>query len=183
MTTTTHLTANDLLNLPDNDMQHELVKGELRTMPPAKREHGQIETTILLALFNYLKTQPLGTLTTGDTGYLLARDPDTVRAPDVGFISNQRVAAAGDPQGYWTVAPDLAVEIVSPSDLLYEVEEKVQDFLDAGTRIVWLVNPRRRTVTVYEKDQNPVVLRESQSLVAPGILPGFEMLIAEIFPK
>ncbi len=183
MTTITHMTAEDLLRMADSDMQHELVKGELRILPPAKKEHGLIESAILQSLFGYLKTNPIGIVTTGDTGYILSRNPDTVRAPDVGFISNERAARDTDTKQYWTIAPDLAVEIVSPSDVLYEVEEKIQDFLDAGTLIVWLVNPRRHTVTIYEKDQNPVVLREKQNLAAPGILSGFQLPIIDIFPQ
>jgi len=116
-----------------------------------------------------------------ETGFVLSRDPDTVRAPDVAFVSRQRIPASGIPDSYISAAPDLAVEVLSPDDRQVEVEEKIQQWLDAGTKAVWIVNPRRRTVTIHRAGADPRVLRESDTLPGDDVVPGFELKVAEIF--
>jgi len=123
----------------------------------------------------------LGIVFAAETGFLLTRQPDTVRAPDIAFIAQQRVPKTGVWQGFIPLAPDLAVEVVSPSDRVYEVDEKVQDWLDNGTRLVWVVNPRTRTVTVNRAGSQPKILTASDELTGDDVVPGFTCPVREIF--
>lgn len=177
------LTADDLWDLPPDGQRHELVRGELRTMPPAGFEHGYVGGRILSPLERFVEGNKLGVVVTAETGFVIARDPDTVRAPDAAFVSQERIAATGIPKKYWPGAPDLAVEVVSPNDTVYEVDEKVQEWLDAGARLVWVINPRRRTVTVYGPAAKPVILTESDTLDGQDVVPGFRVGVAELFAQ
>jgi Uma2 family endonuclease len=184
--TTRSLTAEDLWRRPDDGMRHELVRGELRTVAPCGGEHGAVGTNLVVALGAYVKSRKLGTVLTGDVGFIIARDPDTVRAPDVAFVRRERIPASGIPTKFWPGAPDLAVEVVSPSDTLNEVEENVHEWLGAGAALVWVANPRRRTVTVYRSPTTAAVLTATildaeQNLEGEDIVPGFRLPVAEIF--
>jgi Uma2 family endonuclease len=123
----------------------------------------------------------MGTVTTAETGFRLASDPDTVRAPDTAFITRERVEAAGDVKGYWPGAPDLVVEVISPNDLYTEVEEKVADWLQAGTRMVIVVNPRRRSVKVHRSANEVQVLGENDVLDGTDVVPGWTLPVRDIF--
>jgi Uma2 family endonuclease len=116
-----------------------------------------------------------------DTGLRLASDPDTVRAPDVALVSQARVEAVGEVEGFWPEAPDLAVEVVSPGDSYSEVEEKVFDWLEAGTKMVVVVNPRQRSATVYKSPSDITALTEADVLAGGDVVPGFELAVREIF--
>lgn len=175
------LTADDLWRMPDKGQRHELVRGELRTMTPAGFEHGAIGFNLGLALGNFVKSKKLGIVVSADTGFMLETDPDTVRAPDVAFVRQERVAASGLTRKFFPGAPDLAVEVISPSDILNEVDEKVEHWLQAGTQLVWVVNPRQKTVTVYQKDAHTRILTEKDQLEGDPVLPGFQLAVAEIF--
>jgi Uma2 family endonuclease len=119
-------------------------------------------------------------LTAAETGFQIARDPDTVRAPDVGFVLSER--EPGEPvKGYFPGPPDLAVEVLSPDDRASEVLAKVRDWLAAGCRRVWVVDPRTRTVSVYRSPSEIVVLSESDTLTDEELLPGFHLPVGEIF--
>ncbi len=115
-TTAQKLTADDLWNLSRNGVRHELVQGELRTMPPSGGEHGVTVVNLTLPLGGHVKAGQLGLVFGAETGFLLARNPDTVRAPDIAFVRRERIPATGIPRAYWPGAPYLAVEIVSPGD-------------------------------------------------------------------
>jgi Uma2 family endonuclease len=115
-----------------------------------------------------------------ETGFRLSNNPDTVRAPDVAFVSQARVEAVGQVEGFWPEAPDLAVEVVSPGDSSAEVEEKVFAWLDAGTKVV-VVNPRQRSATVYKSPTDIVALTEADILAGGDVVPGFELAVREIF--
>jgi Uma2 family endonuclease len=180
-TVTILLTADDLWNLPSDGKRHELVKGELLTMPPAGFEHGSLESRLTTRLYVFVDGKRLGVVVCGDTGFVLERDPDTLRAPDIAFVRQERVVAKGITKKYWEGPPDLAIEIISPTDTYYEVDEKVEQWLEAGTELVWIVNPRRKTVTIHRKDQNPVVLKEADTLTGEPVLPGFSLPVREIF--
>ncbi len=119
----------------------------------------------------------------GGTGFILARNPDTVRAADVAFVRQSRIAEIGIPQFYFPGAPDLAVEVVSPNDRPNEVEAKVQDWLSHGTLMVWVVDPRRRTVAVHRSPADVRELGATDFLEAPDLLPGFGLGVGEIFPE
>jgi Uma2 family endonuclease len=143
------MTADDLLRMPDDGFRYELIRGELRKMPPAGQRHGRIAINISTPLNQFVRAHAIGTVYAAETGFRLASDPDTVRAPDVAFVSRDRVEPVGDIAGYWPGAPDLAVEVVSPGESYMDVQDKVLEWLNAGTRMVVTVDPGRRITMVY----------------------------------
>lgn len=182
MTTTQPLmTAADLLKMPDDGFRYELVRGELRKMAPAGYRHGRIAIRLSTRLDQYVTHCQLGVVCAAETGFRLAVNPDVVRAPDVAFIRRERVEEIGDVEGYWPGAPDLAVEVISPSDTYTDVQEKVFDWLEAGARMVIVVMPRRRTVTVYRTLTDIVVLTEDDSLDGGEVVPGWAMPVKDLF--
>jgi Uma2 family endonuclease len=181
MTTTRFMSADDLWNLPSDDLRHELVKGELRTMAPTGFHHGSVTMRLGGRLFAYATEKAIGNVLGAETGFVLSRNPDTVRAPDIGFVRASRIPPGEETVKFWEGAPDLAVEVLSPSDTIDEVEEKVDDYLAAGTMLVWVVNSRRKTVTVYRPNQQPVLLSETDELSGEEVVPGFRIPIAAIF--
>ena len=180
-TITQLLTADDLWRLPDDGMRHELVQGELRTMAPGGSEHGAINMDLGGPLWTFVRKHKLGRIFSADTGFVLTQNPDTVRAPDLAFVSAARIAAVGMPQKFWPGAPDLAVEIVSPSDTLQDVEEKVDEWLAAGTTLVWVINPRRKRVTVYRAPRSVTILEVDDELDGQDVVPGFKCRVADLF--
>ena len=131
------MTAGELLLISHKGFRCELVKGELRRMPLCGGEHGVIVVHLMLSLVSHVKTSRLGTIFAA-TGFKIASNPDTVRAPDIAFVSREHIPATGIPRGFWPGAPDLAIEVVSPGDTVYEVDEKVEEWLAAGARAVWI---------------------------------------------
>jgi hypothetical protein len=117
------VTADELFHMPDDGFRYELVQGELRRMNPAGNVHGRIAVRITWRLAQYVEENRLGTVYAAETGFRLASDPDTVRAPDVAFVSQARVEAVGEVEGFWPEAPDLAVEVVSPGDKVFDCIE------------------------------------------------------------
>jgi Uma2 family endonuclease len=180
-TTPTLATADELFMLPDDGFRYELVKGEVRRMPPAGSEHGAIAVNITIVIAQFVKAHDLGIVFGAETGFKIASDPDTVRAPDLAFIRRERIPAEGIPRGFWPGAPDLAVEVISPSDTYTDVEEKVNDWLSAGTRMVLVLNPRSRTVTVYTSHTHVMRLTEAHTLTGGEVLPGFTCQVAALF--
>jgi Uma2 family endonuclease len=182
MSTATQLmTADDLWRLPNDGMRHELVKGVLHTMPPAGFEHGVVGLNLSTPLDQHVRANRLGIVVAAETGFLIATNPDTVRGPDIGFVRQDRIQATGIPKKYWPGAPDLAVEVVSPNDTVFEVDDKVQEWLDAGTRLVWVVNPKGRTVTVHRPGATPIILTVNDLLDGEQVVPGFSIRVADIF--
>jgi Uma2 family endonuclease len=180
MSTRTQLTADELLALPDDGKRHELIEGELTTMTPAGFQHGEIVARLLRRVATVAEDRDLGVALGAETGFRLSEDPDTVRAPDVAFVSRERLPGVRQ-RGYGRGAPDLVAEVVSPSDTYEEVDLKVQQWLRAGTRLVWVVNPRSRTVAVHAPGADVGVLRENDVLDGRGVLPGFSCPVSEIF--
>ena len=182
MATTHHLmTAEELLRLPDDGYRYELVRGELRKMAPAGYLHGRVAINVTTSLDRYVRDHNLGVVYAAETGFKLASNPDTVRAPDVAFIRRERVQEVGDAEGYWPGAPDLAVEVISPSDTFADVQEKVFDWLEAGTRMVILVMPRKRAVTVYRSLTDMMMLTEHDMLDGGDVVPGWKIPVRELF--
>lgn len=182
MTTTTRpMTAEELLNMPDDGFRYELIKGELRKMAPAGYEHGRIAASIAIRLGAYAKESGLGEVCIAETGFRLESDPDHVRAPDAAFVRRERAEAARGTPGFFPGPPDVAVEVISPSDSYTEVEEKVADWLGAGTLAVIVVDPRRRTVRVHRSPTIAVALTETDVLAVEDVLPGWGMPVREIF--
>ena len=149
-------------------------------MSPAGYEHGVIVGNIHTYLATFVRQQSLGIVTAAETGFVVGRDPDTVRAPDVGFIRANRVPRVRT-QGYFQGPPDLAVEVVSPTDRAGEVLAKVQDWLAAGCRAVWVVDPTSQTVSVYRGSHEASLLTVADELTDDDILPGFHLPVAEVF--
>jgi len=170
-------TAEELLRNPH--IGHcELVRGELHMMVPPGAEHGWIAAKILVAIGNHVESRDLGRVYS-ETGFVLARDPDTVRAPDVAFVRSERALTTS--RAYFEGAPDLAVEVLSPDDRPGYVRDKIAEWLEAGTRAVWVVDPRDRTVTVHEPCREPVKHHEADTLRGGSVLPGFELSVRAIF--
>jgi Uma2 family endonuclease len=132
-------------------------------------------------LFQHVEAHHLGTVYAAETGFQLAQDPDTVRAADVAFVSRQRLEAVGETEGYWPGAPDVAVEVISPSDRYTDVEDKVVEWLEAGSRMVIVVNPRQRAVTVYHARTDVVRLTEEDTLEGGEVVPGWQLPMREVF--
>lgn len=180
-TSQTTMTADDLWRMPDDGLRHELVQGELTVMTPAGGGHGKIAMTVGALLAAHVKSRQLGEVLAAETGFIIARNPDTVRAPDAAFIAKEHVPAGGLPEGFVPFGPDIAVEVLSPSDAQVDVEEKVEQWLQAGAAMVWVVNPRGRTVTVHRAGRDPRVLRDKDTLGGEEVCPGFSARVAEVF--
>jgi len=184
MTTTTKLmTADELLRMPDDNQRHELVRGELRTMPPSGYEHGGIVVNITGPLHQFVRSKKLGKVFGAETGFVLERSPDTVLAPDVSYVSKLRLSEARSKKGFFPGPPDLAVEVMSPSDTIKHTEQKAKDWVEGGTALVWVVDPKRETVTVYEEGAEPVVVGIDDELDGGEILEGFTLPVREIFAE
>lgn len=175
------ITAEDVLHIPDDGFRYELVRGELRRMSPAGFHQGRLTMNLATPLDQHVRAHQLGTVCAAETGFRLTTDPDTVRAADVAFIQQERLADADAIEGYWPGAPDLAVEVISPNDLYTDVEDKVTDWLDAGTQMVVVINPRKRTVTVYRSPTTIVLLRETDTLDGSDVIPGWVLPVTAIF--
>jgi Uma2 family endonuclease len=173
-------TAERLLGIGDLGPA-ELVEGRLIMMSPAGGKHGRVALSIAYRLEAHASARGLGLVLAAETGFLIARDPDTVRAPDAAFVAAARVPPEGPPEGYWPFAPDLAVEVVSPSDRWTDVESKVASWLGAGTRLVWVADPNSRRVHVYRPDRDVRLLSGGDVLVGEDVLPGLSMSVAELF--
>lgn len=175
------MTADELLMMPKDGFRYELVKGELKKMSPAGFDHGVVGMSLGMLLAQYVKANNLGVVCLAETGFKLASDPDTVLAPDVSFVRRERIPQSGRPKAFYPGAPDLAVEVVSPGDTKKEVAGKVEDWLAAGASAVWIVNPKRRTVTVYRQQGETITLGETDELDGQDVVPGFRCNVSEIF--
>jgi Uma2 family endonuclease len=178
-TTQTHLmTMEEFMNLDDDDRyRHELIKGELLTMPSPKPLHGRVVANLTFLLLQHARPSRLGDVH-AESGYHLEHDPDTVLGPDVSFVSAERVDPTGE--HYYAGPPDLAVEVLSPGDRRGYVERKVALYLETGARSIWLVDPRRRTVEVISPLNDRRTLHETDELVDDTV-PGFRVAVSEIF--
>ncbi|MEJ7812331.1 MAG: Uma2 family endonuclease [Gemmatimonadaceae bacterium] len=178
---TVRYTAEQLLTMPGCDTHHELVAGRLRVMEPASGMHGLVVGRIFAALAPYVHGHGLGDLFTEATGFQLRRDPDTVRAPDIAFVRTGRLPPDGIGSGFLDLAPDLAVEVVSPGDTVPELGEKLDEYFDVGVHAVWVADPMNRTITVHEARHTARTLREGDVLSGGLVLPGFACEVAALF--
>jgi Uma2 family endonuclease len=180
MATTEQITTAEQLLQAHGLGRCELLRGELVVMSFGGAEHGCIATKIAARLGLFLKQNGLGWVMGAGTGFQIGRNPDTVRAPDVAFISRDRCPPTL-PEGFFQDAPDLAVEVLSPNDRASEVLAKVQDWLAAGCAMVWVIDPATRTVTVYRGADAIELFRLGDHLDGGDLLPGFRLALAEIF--
>ena len=180
-TQTQLLTADDLLGLYSKGVRGELIRGELCETMPSSGKHGEVVVNIVIPMGSHIKSRRLGRLAASDSGVLLERDPDTVREPDIGYISAERLPLDVEVTGYYEVVPDLVVEVVSPSDSAREVMDKALMWLSYGTRLVWAVNPESRTVDVYRPGERTVTLVVDDALDGLDVLPGFACPVGDIF--
>lgn len=181
MTTTAKVTAEELLHMPDDGFRYELVKGELIKMAPAGKEHGKLAMRLGWRLAQYVESHGLGEVCAAETGFHLSSNPDTVRAPDAAFVRQSRVEEAGSVAGFWPGAPDLAVEVISPSDTYSQVQDKALHWLNAGTLMVVVVDPRQQTVTVYRSLTDIVILTTGDELEGKDVVPGWTLPVDELF--
>lgn len=173
------MTAEELLRLNIPNKRTELVRGVLVVREPAGYQHGNVAAVILAAIASHVYANSLGRVFAAETGFTLRRNPDTVRAPDVAFISTARLPDP-PPRGFAELAPDLAVEVLSPDDRPGEVLTKVGDWLNAGARLVWVVDPIHVAARVYRADGTESILGETDALGGEDVLPGFEFALSAI---
>jgi Uma2 family endonuclease len=171
------MTAEEFMNIDDEPNRHELIKGELLTMTPPKPLHGRVVTNLTILLGQHVKANRLGVVYT-ESGYHLESDPDTVLGPDMSFVSAERVNQSEE--HYYEGPPDLAIEVLSPGDRKGYIDRKVALYFHTGTRSVWHVNPRRRTVEVISSTRERRIFHETDELVDDTV-PGFRVKVSEIF--
>ena len=182
MSTITLYTADELLTLPTGmGKRYELVAGELREMSPSGWRHGAVVDNLHTLLGSFIRARGLGRGFGAETGFRIACDPDTVRAPDFAFIAKEHIPSEPPEEGYWPGAPDLAVEVLSPSDRTGEVDEKIDAWLNAGCAAVWVIDPKLETVTVYRSRTDVQVKTAGEELQGDPIVPGFSCGVDELF--
>lgn len=175
------LTAADLLRLYSEGVRGELVRGELRETVASGIEHGEIVMNLAIAMGTFIKSRRLGRIFASDSGVWLERDPDTVREPDIGFISSEKIPPDVRITGYAEHVPDLVVEVKSPSDSLRYMSQRAEMWQGHGVQLTWIVYPDTRTVNVHSEDGPVTTLGEGDALDGGNVLPGFSCAISDIF--
>lgn len=176
------VTAETLWAMPEKPgVRYELVEGRLVEVPGAGALHNLIAALMYEFLRDFARERDLGLVFTDGMGFLLYRDPDLLRLPDVSFVSRTRIPEEGIPEGFWPGAPDLAVEVVSPNDRAEDVYDKVRDYLAAGTRLVWVLWPKRQAVTAHTADGAIRELGPDDQVDGGDVLPGFRMPVTAFF--
>jgi Uma2 family endonuclease len=176
------VTADELLRMPDQAFRRELVRGVVRERPFMGAIEGRLAAVIGLALLEHVQRYSLGVGYGAGTGFQLARDPDTVRAPTAAFLNREKAEVMAEVEGYVPGAPDLAVEVVTTSDVEEDTEERVRSWLDAGTRMVVVVDPWKRWVTVYHSRDDIRVLGEGDVVDGGDVVPGWTLPAMGLFP-
>jgi Uma2 family endonuclease len=176
------MTAEELMLLPDRGKRYELIAGELHEMAAAGGEHGYVAIEAAYRLRAFLEQQPEvgGAIFAAETGFRLARNPDTVRAPDAAYVAAERLSQARV-SGYPDMAPDLVVEVVSPNDTASEIQGKVDEWLRAGAQLVWVLYPTTRSAMAYREDGAARLLHADDSLSGEPVLPGFSCRLGDLF--
>ncbi len=175
------MTADELFKLPKDEARGELIQGVFYPAMPTGGRHGEIEALLAWRLLNVVQPSGRGRVMTGDPGIVLERGPDTVRAPDVAYFSAERLPPETDITRFLDAVPDLAVEIVSPSNRPSEIREKAEMWTSFGARLVWVVWPETMTVDVYRPEESVVTLGAEDTLTGEDVLPEFSCPVREIF--
>ncbi len=174
------LTAEEFWLLPEGEGKRELVRGEVVEWMPVGGVHSDVAMEIGMRLRQWAKADRRG-FVGGEAGYVLGRNPDVLRAADMGFVARERIPETGIPEKFWELAPDLAVEVVSPSETAEEVWEKVNDYLAAGTPAVWVIYPKTQQVAVFAPDGSSHTLNKNDNLEDSKVLPGFSCKVSDLF--
>lgn len=175
------ITADQLLDLYEPGHPTELVRGELRSLSPSGYLHGAVTARLATLVGLHVRDRRLGEAFGAETGFLLARNPDTVRAPDVAFVRKERLPREFS-TGYFPGPPDLAAEVTSPTDTNSKVREKALSWLQHGTRLVWVIDPVSKSATVYRSRDDVRVIEADGDLTGDDVLPGFTVALRELFP-
>ena len=176
------MTADELIRLPRGTWRYELVRGELRRMTPSGHVHGKVAARLAGRLAPFVEQHQLGEVYGAETGFMLHRAPDTVRAPDAALVANATLAARSlSLDGYFPGAPDLAFEVLSPSDSRREVDEKVAEWLEHGCQVVVELDPRRKVAQVYRSGVPVQSLGATDHLTIPDLLPGWSLALEDLF--
>lgn len=176
------LTAEEFFLLPDppDGWQQELVRGEIVTMPPLGGLHGVTCSKTSRKLGNRIDAGPGGTIVCNDTGFITERAPDSVRGPDISYWSKDRLKEV--PVGYFEIAPDMLVEVLSPSNVWKQIREKIKEYFAKGVKLVWVIAPEDRTLTIYRRPDEGRVLHETATVTGEDVLPGFSCRVSELLP-
>jgi len=175
------MTAEELMELPDDGYRYELINGELEKMPPPGHPHGRIALRLSIPIGQFIWDHGLGEVFAADTGFKLTSRPDTVLAPDFAFVTSERFAEGSKTEGYWPGPPDLAIEVLSPGDRPGKVKTKVSRWLSFGVKQLWIVDPKSRTITIYRSLSDITTFSGQDYLEADDILPGFRISLERIF--
>lgn len=175
-------TAEELAQMPSGGNRYELVNGVLNMISPAGGRHGRVTVRVNKLLAIHVDDHGLGETFAAETGFLLARNPDTVRAPDAAFVSQQKMQTLVDDSGFVPYAPDLAVEVVSPNESFADIERKAFNWLDSGTMLVLIVEPDSETVHAYRSRSNITVLTSNEFLDATDVVDGWRVKVSAFFP-
>jgi Uma2 family endonuclease len=165
--------------LPSGAVRYELDNGRLLTMPPPGDVHGAVEGNLITALKVQGEHRGLGKARSGDVGVILWRDPERLVGADALFIANRSLPIRHSQEVYLETIPDLAVEVRSKNDTLPAIQRKVDDYLTAGVKVVWVVDPAARTVTAYRRDEEPRIYLEDDTLTVEDVIPGFQLLVRD----
>ena len=177
----TGVTIEEFEHWPKEDAYHvELVRGMIVREPRPGSLHGRITAIMTYRMSEWSESTGLG-IVLNDMGFVMESDPPTVRGPDVAYVSNGRMPATGYADGFWRFGPDLAVEVLSPSNRPKEIREKVREYLAVGSRLVWVVDPRRRVVTVYDAAGGSHTIDKDGALSGGDVLPGFTLPLSRLF--
>jgi len=174
------VTAERFWRMPETNMRRDLVRGEMIEAMPPGGQHGAIASELNAQLRTWVKAGPKGCVGV-ESGFILTRNPDTVRSPDVFYVRADRIPETGIPEGFWELAPDLAVEVVLSSESAADVRDKVRDYLAAGTQLMWVIYPRSREVIVHTPDGLAKTYSQHDQLTNFEVLPDFTCVVASLF--
>ena len=175
------ITAEEFLLMPNppGGVQQELVRGEIVNMPPPGTLHGVTQMKTGRRLGNFIDAGPGGTLSC-ESGFVTERSPDSVRGPDISYWTKERLKEI--PVGYVDISPDMIVEVLSPSNTTKKILEKLREYFDKGVRLVWIISPEDRTLTIYRKPEEGRLLHETAEVTGEDVLPGFECRVSDLLP-